>query len=148
VKTAKSLSIVIACYRDAGSVREFYRRLKDILPGITPSWEVIYVNDASPDDAEKILREIAAADPRVVVVNHTRNFGSQNAFLSGMRVSRGDGVILMDGDLQDPPRLIGDLVDKWLEGNGIVYGVRVKREEFSARLPTNSSIGFFAAWRT
>jgi glycosyltransferase involved in cell wall biosynthesis len=129
VKTAKSLSIVIACYRDAGSVREFYRRLKDILPGITPSWEVIYVNDASPDDAEKILREIAAADPRVVVVNHTRNFGSQNAFLSGMRVSRGDGVILMDGDLQDPPRLIGDLVDKWLEGNGIVYGVRVKREE-------------------
>lgn len=129
MKTDRSLSIVIACYRDAGSVRECYRRLSEILPGVTPNWEVIYVNDASPDNAEQILREIAAADPRVVVVNHTRNFGSQNAFLSGMRVSRGDGVILMDGDLQDPPRLIPDFVDKWLEGNQIVYGVRVKREE-------------------
>lgn len=129
MKTDKSLSVVIACYRDAGSVREFYRRLAEILPAITPNWEIIYVNDASPDNAEEILRELAATDPRLVIVNHTRNFGSQNAFLSGMRVSRGDAVILMDGDLQDPPRLIGELVDKWLSGAHIVYGVRVKREE-------------------
>lgn len=129
MKTQKSLSIVIACYKDAGSVREFYRRLEEVLPAITPNWEIIYVNDASPDNAEEILRELAASDPRLVVVNHTRNFGSQNAFMSGMRVSRGDAVILMDGDLQDPPRLIPDLVDKWLAGHDIVYGVRVKRDE-------------------
>jgi dolichol-phosphate mannosyltransferase len=129
MKTTKSLSVVIACYRDAGSVREFYRRLNEVLPSLTASYEIIYVNDASPDDAEKILTELAAADSHLVVVNHTRNFGSQNAFLSGMRVARGDGVVLMDGDLQDPPHLIPALVDKWLEGNDIVYGVRVQREE-------------------
>jgi glycosyltransferase involved in cell wall biosynthesis len=133
VKTDRSLSVVIACYRDAGSVREFYRQLKEILPSVTPEYEIIYVNDASPDNAEEILREIAATDPRMVVVSHTRNFGSQSAFLSGMRVSQGDGVILMDGDLQDPPRLIPELVDKWLEGNAIVYGVRVRREETAFR---------------
>ena len=127
--TQRSLSIVIACYRDAGSVREFYRQLSEILPRITPDYEIVYVNDASPDDAGEILAEIAARDPRLVVINHTRNFGSQNAFLSGMRVARGDAVVLMDGDLQDPPRVIPDLVRRWLEGNDIVYGVRVKRKE-------------------
>jgi len=127
--TERSLSIVIACYRDAGSVREFYRRLAEVLPGITPNYEIIYVNDASPDNAEEILREISARDPRLVVVNHTRNFGSQNAFLSGMRIARGDGIVLMDGDLQDPPHLIPDLAAKWLEGYEVVYGVRVKRKE-------------------
>lgn len=129
MKTDRTLSVVIACYRDAGSVREFYRRLNEVLPGITPNYEIIYVNDASPDNAEEILAEIAATDPHLVVVNHSRNFGSQNAFLSGMRVARGDGVILMDGDLQDPPHLIPQLVDKWLEGYHIVYGTRVKRKE-------------------
>lgn len=110
-------------------MREFYRRLNEVLPALTPHYEIIYVNDASPDEAEKILNELAAADPHLVVVNHTRNFGSQNAFLSGMRVARGDGVVLMDGDLQDPPHLIPALVDRWLEGNDIVYGVRVQRVE-------------------
>lgn len=114
---------------DAGSIRQFYARLNEVLPSITPHYEIIYVNDASPDDAERILSELAANDPRLVVVNHTRNFGSQNAFLSGMRVAEGDAVILMDGDLQDPPALIPALVDKWLQGNHVVYGVRVEREE-------------------
>lgn len=129
VTTDRSLSIVIACYKDAGSVREFYRRLNEVLPAITHNYEIIYVNDASPDNAEDILREISASDTHLVVVNHTRNFGSQNAFLSGMRISRGDAVVLMDGDLQDPPAMIPELVRKWLEGNDVVYGVRVKRKE-------------------
>jgi glycosyltransferase involved in cell wall biosynthesis len=64
--TERSLSIIIACYRDAGSVREFCRQLSEILPQITPNYEIIYVNDASPDDACKILAEIAARDPRLV----------------------------------------------------------------------------------
>ena len=125
----KSLSVIIACYLDGGSVQECYQRLSAILPTITPDYEIIYVNDASPDNAEVLLTELARQDPRVVVINHTRNFGSQNAFLSGMTASRGDGVILMDGDLQDPPHLIPSLVEKWLEGYQIVYGTRVKRKE-------------------
>lgn len=131
--TSRSLSIVIACYRDAGSVREFYRQLSEVLPRITPNYEIIYVNDASPDNAEEILREISERDPRLVIVNHTRNFGSQNAFISGMRIASGDGIVLMDGDLQDPPSMIPDLAAKWLEGYDIVYGVRVKRKETAFR---------------
>ena len=129
MKTNACLSVVIACYHDAGSVRELYRRLAEVLPAITPRYEIIFVNDASPDNAAEILSEIAARDPHLVVVNHTRNFGSQNAFLSGLSLSQGDAAILMDGDLQDPPRVIPELVAKWLEGNDIVYGVRVKRKE-------------------
>jgi polyisoprenyl-phosphate glycosyltransferase len=121
--------VVVACYLDAGSVRELYGRLTEVLPTVSPNYEIIYVNDASPDNAEDILNELAQADPRLVVVNHTRNFGSQNAFLSGMHVAVGDAIILMDGDLQDPPRLIPDLVRRWLEGYHIVYGERVSRKE-------------------
>ena len=120
---------MIACYRDAGSIREFYRRLHEVLPALTSRYEIIYVNAKSPDDAREILTGLAAADPRLVVINHTRNFGSQNAFLSGMGESRGDAVILMDGDLQDPPHVIPELVAKWREGFDVVYGVRVKRRE-------------------
>ena len=123
----QSLSVIIACYGDAGSIREFYRRLSAILPTVTANYEIIYVNDASPDDAESILTELSSADPRLVVVNHTRNFGSQNAFMSGMRVARGDAIVLMDGDLQDPPELIPELIKKWLEGYHVVYGRRVAR---------------------
>lgn len=143
--TDKSLSVVIACYGDAGSVRECYRRLTEVLGGITPQYEIIYVNDASPDNAEEILREIAAGDPRVVVISHARNFGSQNAFLSGMAASRGEGVVLMDGDLQDPPELIPEFVAKWLEGHEIVYGVRVKREEPALRRIAYKA--FYRLWR-
>ena len=124
-----SLSVVIACYRDAGSIQEFYKRLNEVLPSLTPRYEIIYVNDASPDEAGAILAKLATADPHLVVITHTRNFGSQNAFLSGMRASRGDGVILMDGDLQDPPHLIPQLVEKWRLGFDVVYGVRVQRRE-------------------
>lgn len=129
MKTERTLSVVIACYKDAGSVQEMYKRLTNILPTVTPDYEIIFVNDASPDNAEELITKITEHDERVVLVNHTRNFGSQNAFLSGMKISRGDAVVLMDGDLQDPPRLIPEFVDKWLEGFHIVYGVRVKRKE-------------------
>jgi len=131
--TDRKISIVIACYSDAGSVREFHKRISTVMPSVAPDYEIIYVNDASPDYAEEILAEIAISDPRLVIVNHTRNFGSQNAFLSGMAVSRGDAVILMDGDLQDPPQLIPQMIERWLEGYPVVYGRRVKRKESVGR---------------
>jgi dolichol-phosphate mannosyltransferase len=131
--TSRLVSIIIACYKDEGSVREFHRRLTEVLPPVAPNYEIIYVNDASPDNAESVLREIAARDRHLVIVNHTRNFGSQNAFLSGMRIARGDAVVLMDGDLQDPPSLIPGMIEKWEEGFQIVYGNRVKRKESLGR---------------
>jgi glycosyltransferase involved in cell wall biosynthesis len=127
-KQQDKLSAVIACYRDAPAVPIMYKRLVDTFEKIGVDYEIIFVNDASPDDAATVLADLAAKDPKVVVINHTRNFGSQNAFTSGMRLSTGDAVALLDGDLQDPPELIADFYKKWKEGFEVVYGVRVKRE--------------------
>ena len=112
----KKLSAVIACYRDAPAIPEMYARLTETFRSIGVDYEIIFVNDASPDNAREVLAELAASDPRVVVVNHTRNFGSQSAFTSGMRIATGDAAILLDGDLQDPPELIAEFHEKWLEG--------------------------------
>ena len=127
--TDHSISVVVACYRDAGNVREMYARLTQVLPQVSVNYEIIFVNDNSPDNAEEILIEIARQDARVTVISHSRNFGSQMAFTSGMRQSLGDAVILMDGDLQDPPETIPLLVAEWLKGYDVVYGVRGERRE-------------------
>jgi dolichol-phosphate mannosyltransferase len=75
-----------------------------------------------------VLDDLAKQDRNVVVINHSRNFGSQNAFTSGMKVATGDGVILLDGDLQDPPEIIEEFYKKWCDGYQVVYGQRIKRE--------------------
>ena len=129
--TEKMISVVVACYRDAGSVREMYRRLTEALANVTPRYEIIFVNDNSPDNAEDVLREVASQDTRVTVISHSRNFGSQMAFTSGMRQSIGEAVVLMDGDLQDPPEVIPGLVAEWNQGYDVVYGVRATRDESS-----------------
>jgi glycosyltransferase involved in cell wall biosynthesis len=131
-QTTRPITAIIACYNDGGSVRAMYTRLSQVLEAATPHWQIVFVNDASPDDAAVILRELAAADRRVVVVTHSRNFGSQMAFSSGMRVATGDAVILLDGDLQDPPEIIPQFIVKWLAGYDVVYGVRRRRHGESA----------------
>ena len=122
------LSPIIACYRDAEAVPHMYRRLVETFEEIGCDYEIIFVNDGSPDDAREVLAGIAAADPNVVVINHARNFGSQSAFTSGMAVATGDACILLDGDLQDPPEIIAQFVARWREGFDVVYGERVGRE--------------------
>jgi len=122
------ISAVIACYRDAPAVPIMHRRLTDTFRKIGVDYEIIFVNDRSPDNAAEVLAGLAAQDNKVTVINHTRNFGSQNAFTSGMRVATGDAVALLDGDLQDPPELIEAFFEKWREGHDVVYGVRVKRD--------------------
>jgi len=85
-----------------------YQRLKAVFEKIGVDYEIIFVNDRSPDNAAEVLADLANRDKQVVVITHTRNFGSQSAFTDGMRVSSGDAVVLLDGDLQDPPELIED----------------------------------------
>jgi len=127
--TDKVISVVVACYRDGGNVREMYSRLTSVLLQVSSSYEIIFVNDNSPDNAEELLLEIARQDTHVTVISHSRNFGSQMAFTSGMRQSLGDAVILMDGDLQDPPETIPVLIAEWAKGYDVVYGVRDQRVE-------------------
>lgn len=126
--TDVKLSAVIACYRDAPAVPAMYERLSAVFVDLGVEFEIIFVNDGSPDDAREILAELAGRDQRVTVINHTRAFGSQSAFTSGMQVATGDAVILLDGDLQDPPELIREFVEKWRSGYDVVYGERVDRE--------------------
>jgi len=104
-----------------------YERLIEVFKRLGLDYEIIFVNDGSPDNAAEVLAELAQADRKVVVINHARNFGSQGAFTSGMRIATGDAVVLMDGDLQDPPELIADFYARWREGNDVVYGNRVGR---------------------
>jgi dolichol-phosphate mannosyltransferase len=122
------LSAVIACYRDAPAVPIMHERLLGVFTKLGVDYEIIFVNDASPDNAAEVLAELAARSKNVTVITHTRNFGSQSAFTSGMRVATGDAVILLDGDLQDPPELIESFYAKWREGYDVVYGRRVKRD--------------------
>lgn len=95
---------------------------------LTGEWELVFVDNGSRDDSARVLAEVAAQDPRVTVLSLSRNFGSQAAYSSGIEYARGDAVVCMDGDLQDPPEVIPELVSRWLEGYEVVYGDRVRRK--------------------
>ena len=127
-KIRHKLSAVIACYRDAQAIPYMYQRLTDTFRKIGVDYEIIFANDASPDNAAEVLQDLVNKDHHVIAIEHSRNFGSQAAFLSGMELSTGDGVILLDGDLQDPPELIEQFYAKFLEGYDVIYGRRVRRE--------------------
>ena len=123
-----TLSAVIACYKDGEAIPVMHKRLTDVFTKIGCNYEIIFVNDGSPDNSEKILEKICLDDEKTTAIFHSRNFDSQNAFTSGMLQSTGDAVILLDGDLQDPPEIIEVFVEKWLEGFDVVYGSRINRD--------------------
>ena len=124
----KKISAIIACYKDAQAIPIMHKRLRDVFKKIGVDYEIIFVNDGSPDDTENVLRKIVSKDRRVIGLNHSRNFSSQMAFTSGMNIATGDSIVLLDGDLQDPPELIEKFYDKWKQGFDVVYGIRTKRE--------------------
>jgi nucleoside-diphosphate-sugar epimerase/glycosyltransferase involved in cell wall biosynthesis len=126
--TRHSVSAVIACYRDNLAIPIMYAELKQVFTKLNVDYEIIFVNDCSPDDSEEVIRKITRDDRRVIGISHSRNFGSQAAFRSGMEVASKNSVVLLDGDLQDPPHLIEQFVGKWREGFDVVYGRRVQRE--------------------
>lgn len=127
-KNAIKISPIIACYMDGNAIPIMYQRLIKAFQEIGCNYEIIFVNDNSPDNSDEILTKICEEDNNVISIKHSRNFGSQAAFISGMEISSGDAVVLMDGDLQDPPELIKEFVEKWKNGYQVVYGRRVKRE--------------------
>jgi len=126
--TRRSVSAIIACYKDGQAIPIMYARLKDTFRKLNVDHEIIFVNDCSPDDSEETIRRLSQDDPRVIGISHSRNFGSQAAFMSGLKIASKNACILLDGDLQDPPELIELFVSKWREGFDVVYGRRVKRE--------------------
>lgn len=124
----RSVSAVVACYKDARAIPIMYERLKATFAKLQIDHEIIFVNDDSPDDSEQVICSISSRDRHVVGISHSRNFGSQAAFRSGMEIATKNACVLLDGDLQDPAELIEAFVGKWNQGFDIVYGTRVDRE--------------------
>ena len=124
-----SISVVIPTYRSEPNLPTLVERLTAALSRAPYSYEVIFVDDSSPDNSLEVLRGICGRDDRVKVVSLSRNFGQQVATSAGLRYATGDAVIVMDDDLQDPPEFIPELLAKWEEGYDVVYAIRRSRKE-------------------
>jgi len=124
----KKISAIVACYRDERSIPVLYARLTQSFKTSGHDYEIIFVNDHSPAGDEQVIAQLCFSDHHVIGISHSRNFGSQSAFVSGMEVATGDAVILLDGDGQDPPELIPSFIEKWKEGYDIVFGQRTRRK--------------------
>lgn len=122
------LSVVVPCYNEEKVLRETNNRLIAVLQGITPNFEIIYVDDGSNDSTPDLLREMQLHENRVRAVRFSRNFGHQLAITAGLEHARGAAVVIIDADLQDPPEVIRIFFQKWLDGLDVAYGVRTKRE--------------------
>lgn len=121
-------SIIVPIYNEACCLHELYRRIAEVMDKSGGSWELVLINDGSLDESPEIIRELATRDPRVRPVIFARNFGHQIAVTAGLDYSRGDAVVIIDADLQDPPEVILDLIEKWRAGYEVVYAVRAERE--------------------
>jgi dolichol-phosphate mannosyltransferase len=120
------LSVVAPVYNEEGTIEEFYSRVLAALEGV--NFELVLVDDGSSDSSAAILDRLAESDPRVRLVYLSRNFGHQTALTAGLDHARGDAVVMLDADLQDPPELIPRMLDHWRGGCDVVYAVREQRE--------------------
>ncbi len=123
-----TITIVAPVYNEAETLPVLYPRIKNVLDQSGETWELVLVDDGSTDNSAEMIREYSRKDARVRPVIFARNFGHQLAVTAGLDYSRGQAVIIIDADLQDPPEVILEMLDKWKQGNEVVYGVRTDRE--------------------
>jgi dolichol-phosphate mannosyltransferase len=128
-RSLKEYSIVIPLFNEEDNIPELYRRLTKVMSGLGEPYELIFINDGSRDQSLELLKNLCNLDSNVRVINLTRNFGHQRAISAGLEYTRGQAVIVMDGDLQDPPEVIPDFINKWREDFQVVYAIREKRKE-------------------
>ena len=125
---AVTFSIVVPVFNELENIPELFRRLRETMDSVGETWELLLVDDGSTDGSTERIRELAAQDKRVHPVIFARNFGHQVAITAGWDYARGDAVIILDADLQDPPEVIPELIARWREGYEVVYAVRAGRE--------------------
>jgi glycosyltransferase involved in cell wall biosynthesis len=126
----KLISYVLPVFNESGNIDPLYKALSDLaLQHKEYNYEFIFINDGSQDDSYNKLKRIQVSDPRVTVVNLSRNFGHQLAVTAGLDIAMGDAVIIMDSDLQDPPKVSLELLQKWSEGYDVVYAQRKTRQD-------------------
>lgn len=124
----KLISVVVPMYFEEEVAQECYNRLKSVMLQNNINYEFVFVNDGSTDRTMEILSEISANDYRTKVVNFARNFGHQIAVTAGIAAAKGDAIVIIDADLQDPPEVIPELIAKWEEGYEVVYAKRKQRK--------------------
>lgn len=127
---SKKISVVVPCFNESDGIREFYKVITSVIEN-KYNYEIILVDDGSKDHTLKIIRELAQEDNHIKYISFSRNFGHQNAVKAGLDHASGDAVISLDADLQHPPQLIPQLIDKWQEGYEVVYTIREEHESIS-----------------
>ena len=120
-------SIVVPVYNEEDNISELYRRLTDVMSGLGAQYEIIFVDDGSTDRSLDAVKKLSHSDEKVFYITFTRNFGHEAASTAGLDAARGDCVVLMDADLQDPPELIPRMIDVWRKGSQLVYAKRRQR---------------------
>lgn len=122
------LSVVVPVYNEEAGLMKFHQRVAAVLDAMGIPAEIVLVNDGSSDGSLKVMRQLAESDRRIALVDLSRNFGKEIAMTAGLDHARGEAVVVIDSDLQDPPEVIPDLMAKWQEGYDVVYAVRIARD--------------------
>jgi len=120
-------SVVVPAYNEELVVLESYKRLKKVMDGLNESYEMIFINDGSRDRTADIINDICREDPNIKMLDFSRNFGHQTAITAGMDYASGSAIVVIDADLQDPPEVIPQMIEKWKEGYDVIYGKRAVR---------------------
>lgn len=123
------ISVVIPLYNEEENIDQLYSRLTNASGSWGDTYEIILVDDGSYDNTPQLLKELCKKDSRIKSIKFSRNFGHQAAISAGIKYAKGDAVVVMDGDLQDPPEQLSLFLDKWREGYHVVYAIRKKRKE-------------------
>lgn len=136
------VTVVVPLFDEQENVAELHRRLGDVLQSLGVPYEVLLIDDGSRDSTPRLIDELVHQDRHVAAVHLSRNFGHQAAVSAGIDHARGRAIIIMDGDLQDPPEVLPRFVQKWLEGYEVVYAVRQRRKEDPLK-----RLGYFCFYR-
>lgn len=139
MKEAK-YTILVPAYNEEATAETFYNAIVPVMEKVGEPFEILYINDGSRDKTEEILNQLAEQDKRVKAIHFSRNFGQQAAFNAGLHHAKGQAVIMMDCDLQDPVEVLPEMIEKWKEGYDIVHGRRLKRKGESFFKKITSSI--------
>jgi glycosyltransferase involved in cell wall biosynthesis len=126
--TLPSISVVAPAYNEQEVLGEFHRRVTEVMRGLGGDYEIVLINDGSRDNTLALMHALRERDPHVTVVDLSRNFGKEIALSAGLDYTKGDVVVVLDSDLQDPPELIPQMLEVWREGYDVVYGMRSVRE--------------------
>ncbi len=123
-----TLSIIVPIYNEEAVIPELYKRITGVMDEIGASWEMVCINDGSRDRSVEMLLDLHRTDPRIKLLDFSRNFGHQLAITAGLDYAEGDAVVIIDADLQDPPEVIAEMLARWREGYEVVYAVRSDRQ--------------------